>query len=60
MGKRYKRKTRWNIPTEYDLVFQENAKTKTITHPWEECRGIGGSFGYNRAEQSKIILRRRN
>ncbi|MBS1573788.1 MAG: alpha-L-fucosidase, partial [Bacteroidetes bacterium] len=39
--------------TEYDLVFQENAKTKTITHPWEECRGIGGSFGYNRAEKSE-------
>ena len=39
--------------TEYDLVFNDNAKTKTITHPWEECRGIGGSFGYNRAEQLK-------
>lgn len=37
--------------TEYDLVFNDNTKTKTITHPWEECRGIGGSFGYNRAEQ---------
>lgn len=21
-----------------------------MTRPWEECRGIGGSFGYNRAE----------
>ncbi len=21
-----------------------------IAHPWEECRGIGHSFGYNRAE----------
>lgn len=36
--------------TEYDLVFEENTKEKKITHPWEECRGIGGSFGYNHAE----------
>lgn len=37
--------------TEYDLVFEDNTKDKKITHPWEECRGIGGSFGYNRAEK---------
>lgn len=37
--------------TEYDLVFAENVKEKKIMHPWEECRGIGGSFGYNRAEK---------
>lgn len=37
--------------TEYDLVFEESTKEKKITHPWEECRGIGGSFGYNRAEK---------
>lgn len=37
--------------TEYDLVFEDNTKEKKITHPWEECRGIGGSFGYNRAEK---------
>jgi alpha-L-fucosidase len=24
-----------------------------IDHPWEECRGIGGSFGYNRNENLK-------
>ena len=36
--------------TEYDLVHDANSKNTTITHPWEECRGIGGSFGYNRAE----------
>lgn len=35
--------------TEYDLVH-EGVMTKTLTHPWEECRGIGGSFGYNRNE----------
>lgn len=36
--------------TEYDLVHDESSVGKKITHPWEECRGIGGSFGYNRNE----------
>lgn len=36
--------------TEYDLVHHENSLGKKIEHPWEECRGIGGSFGYNRDE----------
>ncbi len=36
--------------TEYDLEGDENLKNKVITHPWEECRGIGESFGYNRNE----------
>ena len=35
--------------TEYDLVH-EGEMTETLSHPWEECRGIGGSFGYNRNE----------
>lgn len=36
--------------TEYDLIHNENSLGKKIDHPWEECRGIGGSFGYNRDE----------
>ncbi len=36
--------------TEYDLIGDENASAKTIEHAWEECRGIGHSFGYNRNE----------
>ncbi|WP_107831353.1 alpha-L-fucosidase [Mucilaginibacter yixingensis] len=36
--------------TEYDLEGDKNVKNKKITHPWEECRAIGGSFGYNRNE----------
>lgn len=36
--------------TEYDLVNDANAAGTKINHPWEECRGIGGSFGYNRNE----------
>jgi alpha-L-fucosidase len=36
--------------TEYDLVHDDNVKDKKIAHTWEECRGIGNSFGYNRNE----------
>lgn len=36
--------------TEYDLVHEGNSKETKFEHPWEECRGIGGSFGYNRNE----------
>lgn len=36
--------------TEYDLSHDDNLKDKRIMHPWEECRGIGHSFGYNRNE----------
>ena len=36
--------------TEYDLVHAEDAAGLSIDHPWEECRGIGTSFGYNRNE----------
>ena len=37
--------------TEYDLVHSDNMKEIKIDHPWEECRGIGNSFGYNRNEK---------
>jgi alpha-L-fucosidase len=36
--------------TEYDLIHDQDAAGQKIAHPWEECRGIGGSFGYNRNE----------
>ncbi|WP_288427332.1 alpha-L-fucosidase [uncultured Spirosoma sp.] len=36
--------------TEYDLVHDANSTGMTFNHPWEECRGIGSSFGYNRTE----------
>ncbi|MDR2679559.1 MAG: alpha-L-fucosidase, partial [Tannerella sp.] len=36
--------------TEYGLVH-DGQMEDTVTHPWEECRGIGHSFGYNRNEQ---------
>ncbi|TVR71657.1 MAG: alpha-L-fucosidase [Marinilabiliales bacterium] len=36
--------------TEYDLIHDQVISGDVITHPWEETRGIGGSFGYNRNE----------
>lgn len=36
--------------TEYHRVHGETASAQ-INHKWEECRGIGGSFGYNRNER---------
>lgn len=36
--------------TEYDLINDGDAKGVKFDHPWEECRGIAGSFGYNRNE----------
>ena len=36
--------------TEYDLVHSDNVKDTRIMHPWEECRGIGSSFGFNKNE----------
>ncbi|MGV8095468.1 MAG: alpha-L-fucosidase [Mangrovibacterium sp.] len=36
--------------TEYDLVHTGDASGVKFERPWEECRGIGGSFGFNRNE----------
>jgi alpha-L-fucosidase len=36
--------------TEYDLVGEKKGIGEAAAHPWEECRGIGTSFGYNRME----------
>jgi alpha-L-fucosidase len=36
--------------TEYDLANDENTDAVKFERPWEECRGIAGSFGYNRNE----------
>ncbi len=38
--------------TEYLIVHDgEGIESSRAMHPWEECRGIGGSFGYNRNER---------
>jgi alpha-L-fucosidase len=36
--------------TEYGLVGDKEGIDNAVPHPWEECRGIGTSFGYNRTE----------
>ncbi len=50
---RWGRETRGNMgdfyTTEYDLVHDGHG-IGDVDHPWEECRGIGTSFGYNRME----------
>ena len=40
--------------TEYDHTGVKPNKKKD--HPWEECRGIGRSFGYNRFERAENYL----
>lgn len=36
--------------TEYDFGNDGDTKGTNFEHSWEECRGIAGSFGYNRNE----------
>lgn len=36
--------------TEYDLVHDGTSDGMKFERPWEECRGMAGSFGYNRNE----------
>lgn len=36
--------------TEYGLIGDKEGIDNTVPHPWEECRGIGTSFGLNRTE----------
>jgi alpha-L-fucosidase len=36
--------------TEYGLIGEKEGIDNTVPHPWEECRGIGTSFGFNRTE----------
>jgi alpha-L-fucosidase len=37
--------------TEYDLVISGAGLKDANAKPWEECRGIGYSFGYNKMEK---------
>lgn len=39
--------------TEYDLVHDEKGIGDNNTHPWEESRGIGTSYGYNQFENAE-------
>ena len=42
--------------TEYDLVHSQQGIGDKADHPWEESRGIGTSYGYNRFETTKHYL----
>jgi alpha-L-fucosidase len=49
-GKETRSKHGGYYTTEYDLIHEADANAVQIDHPWEECRGIGTSFGFNRNE----------
>jgi len=42
--------------TEYDLVHNQEGIGEKADHPWEESRGIGTSYGYNRFETTTHYL----
>lgn len=42
--------------TEYDLVHNNAGIGDKASHPWEESRGIGTSYGYNKFETSAHYL----
>ncbi len=42
--------------TEYDLVHSAKGIGEKADHPWEESRGIGTSYGYNRFETTEHYL----
>lgn len=49
-GKETRSKHGGIFTTEYDLVHETELKEGSLARCWEECRGIGSSFGYNRNE----------
>jgi alpha-L-fucosidase len=49
-GKETRSKHGGYYTTEYSLVHDQEISSEAADHTWEECRGIGHSFGYNRAE----------
>ncbi|MDR1860608.1 MAG: alpha-L-fucosidase [Bacteroidales bacterium] len=49
-GKETRSKHGGYYTTEYNLVHSGSLDANAAKRPWEECRGIGHSFGYNRNE----------
>ena len=47
-----------HFTTEYGYA-EGDATGEVIVHPWEECRGIGGSFGFNRFEDPDHYMSQR-
>ena len=50
-GKETRSKHGGYFTTEYDMVHDSDSKGMKFERPWEECRGMAGSFGYNRNER---------
>lgn len=51
-GKETRNKHGGYYTTEYDLVHDKLGIGDKASHPWEESRGIGGSYGYNQFENA--------
>ncbi|GAA4896067.1 alpha-L-fucosidase [Tessaracoccus lubricantis] len=47
---------RWGIPTHGFLTREYTHVGETLPHPWEACRGLGQSFGYNRVEDEHASM----
>lgn len=46
---------RWGVPF-HGFLTREYAETSVQKEPWEATRGVGRSFGYNRAEDPQFTL----
>lgn len=55
-GKETRGKLGGYFTTEYGHVYGDVENINAVKHPWEECRGIGTSFGYNQVEDVNNYL----
>ncbi|MDD2598940.1 MAG: alpha-L-fucosidase [Kiritimatiellae bacterium] len=55
-GKKTRGKHGGHYTTEYDLVHSTSSLAMQNVHPWEECRGIGSSFGFNQFETTEHYM----
>ncbi len=55
-GKETRGKLGGYFTTEYGHVYGDVDDINQVAHPWEECRGIGTSFGYNQVEDLNNYL----
>lgn len=56
-GSNTKGKHGGHYTTEYSMAGGDKSGLSSV-HPWEECRGLGKSFGYNREETEKDYMTR--
>ncbi|MDX9867323.1 MAG: alpha-L-fucosidase [Kiritimatiellia bacterium] len=55
-GKKLRSRHGGHYTTEYSHGSNEANEEQPVVHPWEECRGIGGSFGFNRFETTEHYM----